>query len=265
MTSRQDGLPFTRIGTSTADTARLRMRGRDTLTDVVGRMSFAEAFYLIVTGREASERERRVMDAALIILMDHGITPTAMVSRLIRDSLPDQPQVAVAAGVRMVGDKFAGTMAGAGAYLMEGIGQPDTREWAKALVARFRASRRRLPGFGHPHYALTDPRAERLFEIAKAAGCEGRFIELIGHVNAALDEAQGKHVVLNVTGALGAILCEIGFPVAAMRGVAVVGRAGGLVAHVLEEEHAPVTPALRDLACEIPYRESTSRGADHDS
>jgi citrate synthase len=107
------------------------MRGRDTLTDVVGRMSFAEAFYLIVTGREAGERERRVMDAALIILMDHGITPTAMVSRLIRDSLPDQPQVAVAAGVMMVGDKLAGTMAGAGAYLEEGIGQPDAREWAK--------------------------------------------------------------------------------------------------------------------------------------
>ena len=245
--------PATRIGTPTSDTHRLRMRGKDTLSEIVGRMSFAEAFYFIITGKTPDDTQRKVMDAALVVLMDHGITPTAMVARLIADSLPDQPQIGVGAGIMMVGDKFAGTMAGAGAYLTEGIKHADPRAWAARFVEQAHAAKRRLPGFGHPYYAPTDPRSDRLFEIALAAGVEGRHIALIKIVGEELDRGSGKHMTLNATGALGAILCEIGFPVAAMRGLAAVSRAAGLVAHVAEETIAPVSPSLMEFAGTIEY------------
>jgi len=245
--------PVTRIGTPTSDTHRLRMRGKDTLSEVVGRMTFAEVFYFIVTGRAPDDTQRKVMDAALVVLMDHGITPNAMVARLIADSLPDQPQIGVGAGIMMVGDKFVGTMSGAGAYLTEGIKHADPRLWAARFVEQAHAAKRRLAGFGHPYYAPTDPRSDRLFEIAHAAGVEGRHIALIKIVGEELDRVSGRHMTLNVTGALGAILCEIGFPVAAMRGLAVVGRAAGLVAHVTEEKTAPISPSLMEFAGTIDY------------
>jgi citrate synthase len=243
--------PVTRIGTPITDTTSLKMCGRDTLTAILGKMSFAEAFYLIVTDREAGETERKVMDAALIVLMDHGITPTAMVARLVADSVPDQPQMGIAAGLMMIGDKFAGTMSRAGEYLLEGIDKPDHRAWAQDLVAR----KRRLAGFGHPYYRPTDPRADRIFEIARAAGVKGRYIDLLHVVHEEIVKASGKPITLNVTGALGAVLCEIGFPVGAMRGVAVVGRAAGLVAHVEEERRSPITPLMMDASNKVPYRE----------
>ena len=68
-----------------------------------------------------------------------------------------------------------------------------------------------------------------------------------------LDKASGRHFTINATAALGALLCEIDFPVAAMRGAATVSRAAGLVAHVMEEAEEPITPALMDFAGKVDY------------
>jgi citrate synthase len=245
--------PVTRIGSPTSDTTRLEIRGRPVLDELLGRISFAEAFFLIVTGRRAGETERKVMDAALVVLMDHGLTPTALVSRLVADSLPDHPQVAIAAGAMMVGDKFAGTMAGAGRYLVAGAAVADREAWAEELVRSAMRDRRRLPGFGHPYYHPVDPRAQALFAIAEAAGVDGRHIGTLRIVGQTLDRLSGRAITLNATGALGAILCEIGFPVAAMRGLAVVSRAAGLTAHVTEEGETPVAGHLLRAAEAVQY------------
>jgi citrate synthase len=246
----------TKIGSHTNDTGRLRMRGRDSLSEVVGKMTFTEGFYFIVTGRLPTAAQTRVMDAALLVLMDHGLTPSALVARLVADSNPDDIQIPLAAGVLMVGNRFAGTMVGAGRILAEGMACPgDKRAWAREVVQRFRQSQRRIPGFGHPYYTATDPRADRLFTIARDAGVKGEHIELLQLLSEAIDEDARKHVTLNVTGALGAVLHEIGFPVDAMRSVAVVGRCAGLVAHVHEEQQSPIVPGLLSFSETVSYVE----------
>ena len=75
--------PTTRIGTPTSDTDRFRMRGKDVLSEIIGEMSFTEAFYFIVTGRELTKEQAKTFDACVIILMDHGITPQALVARVV--------------------------------------------------------------------------------------------------------------------------------------------------------------------------------------
>lgn len=240
----------TQIGTPMSDTTRLLMRGRDTLREVVGKLTFSETLFFIVTGRQPSPGEAKVFDACLVILMDHGITPTALVARLVEDSVPDDIQVPIAAGILMIGNKFAGTMAGAGQLLAEGVAHGDAKAWVPATVAKYMASRRRFPGFGHPHYHPEDPRASRLFEIAAEAGVHGQYIELIATLGAEIDKAAGKHITLNVTGAMAALLCEIGFPVAVLRGVTVVARAGGLIAHVLEEKERHASAEIMKLVDE---------------
>lgn len=235
----------TRVGSHPNDTSRLRLRGRDTLSDVIGKMSFSQGFYLAVTGKAPTPAQAQVFDAALLLLMDHGLTPSALVARMVADSSPEDEQIPLAAGALMIGNKFAGTMAGAGRLLSEGHAfDGDKRAWADQLVLKIRQAKGRMPGFGHNAYKSEDPRATRLFEVARSAGVEGTYISLIHTLSEAVDAAAGKHVVLNATGALGAVLHEIDFPVEAMRSVAVVARVAGLSAHVLEERTAPIANAL---------------------
>jgi citrate synthase len=230
------------------------MRGKDVLTEIVGEKSFSEAFYFIVSGREPSAGEVRILDACLIILMDHGITPNALVARLVEDSMPNDVQVPVAAGLLMIGNKFVGTMAGAGQILHDAMNHDgDKRQWLADTVASYRAQKRFIPGFGHPYYNPEDPRAARLFEIARANGAEGKYIDLVEVLGEEIDKAAGRHLTLNVTGALGAVLNEIGYPVEVMRSVSVIGRAAGLVAHVYEEKRNPVVPAVVGFINDIDY------------
>ncbi|WP_249805177.1 citryl-CoA lyase [Bradyrhizobium sp. 190] len=253
---RKATMATTRIGTHMNDTSRLRMRGRDTLSEVVGEMTFTEGFYFIVTGRRPTDVQTRILDAALLILMDHGLTPGALVARLVSDSNPDDVQIPLAAGILMVGNRFAGTMSGAGRVLRDGMAfQGDKRVWAEHLVKDFKASKRRIPGFGHQQYTVEDPRAERLFSIARDAGVKGDYIGLIKILSSAIDDDAKRHVTLNVTGALGAVLHEIDFPVDAMRAVAAVGRCAGLVGHIQEERENPITPALMAVGETVSYQE----------
>jgi citrate synthase len=248
--------PFTRIGTPTSDTERFRMRGRDVLSEILGEKSFAEAFYLIVTGRDLPENHVRVFDSCMVILMDHGITPTALVARVVHDSMPDDVQLPMIAGTMMVGNKFAGTMAGAGALFREAIEKGgDKREWAQEVVARFREQKKFIPGYGHPYYFPTDPRADRLFQIAMEGGCTGEYIECAKILAEEIEKARGKPLTLNVTGALGAVLNEVAFPVEVMRAVAAVGRAAGLIGHIYEEMQHPIAPSVWEFINSIEYRE----------
>lgn len=243
--------PVTRIGSAHARTDVLTMRGKDTLSDIVGVKSFSETFFFIVTGREPSPGETRCFDACLNVLMDHGLTPGATVARIVEDSVPEDMQVAIAAGLLTVANRHVGTMSGAGRLLAEWRESgEDARSWAQHTAARFRDRKRRVPGFGHPHYDPVDPRAERLFEVAKEAGCPGDAIAALRTLGEEVDKALGRHLTLNVTGAMAAVLTEIGFPVEAMRGVAVVGRAAGLVAHIVEEKQSGLARPLLRMADE---------------
>jgi len=248
--------PFTRIGTPTSDTERFRMRGRDVLTEILGEKSFSETFYLLVTGNELSEEYARTFDACMVILMDHGITPTALVARMVHGSLPEDVQLPMIAGAMMVGNKFAGTMAGSGAIFREGVeAGGDPREFAQMIIARHKEQKKFIPGYGHPYYFPTDPRSDRMFQIAREGGVGGKYIELAKILAEEIEKSRGKPLTLNVTGALGAVLNEVDFPVEVMRGVAAVSRAAGLIGHVYEEMENPIAPSVVDFINSIEYRD----------
>lgn len=248
--------PFTRIGTPTSDTERFRMRGRDVLSEILGEKSFSETFYLLVTGNELPDHYARTFDACMVILMDHGITPTALVARMVHDSLPEDVQLPMIAGSMMVGNKFAGTMAGAGAIFREGIETGgDPREFAQMIIARHKEQKKFIPGYGHPYYFPTDPRSDRMFQIALEGGVGGKYIELAKVLAEEIEKSRGKPLTLNVTGALGAVLNEVSFPVEVMRGVAAVSRAAGLIGHVYEEMENPIAPSVVDFINNIEYRD----------
>jgi citrate synthase len=245
----------TRIGTPTCDTGRLLFRGKDTLKELVGEVTFTEGVFLAVTGRLPGPQQTRILDACLVILMDHGITPSALVTRLVADTVPTDIQVSMAAGLLTVGNKFMGTIAGCGALLEKGAASGlAPKQWATETVAEYAKTKRRFPGFGHPDYFPDDPRTIRLFEVAREAGVSGRYVTLARTLEAEIEKQGGRRLPLNATGAIGALLCEIEFPVAAMRGVAVISRAGGLLAHALEELETGTAWPITQMAMEaLPY------------
>lgn len=228
----------TRIATS--DATSITVRGLDLVEEVIGRYGFTEMLYFHLAGRFPSAAETRILDACLVTLMEHGITPSSLIARLVTDSVPNQMQVAVAAGLTVVGDVFVGTMEGCAAILARGIAEGgDADDFCRRVVAEHRAAGRRLPGFGHPFHKPDDPRTPRLFAFARSQGVAGRHIALLERLNAALDAAAGRHQTINATGAVAALLLEIGLPADMFRGIALVSRCGGLLAHVQEERREP--------------------------
>lgn len=221
---------------STADEHSITWRGMDLVEELLGYHDFSEVMYLLVTGRLPDTWERKIFDAALVTLMEHGLTPHAIVSRLVADANPSQIQVAIASGLTCVGDVFAGTMEGCALLLAEGLKEADRHEWCDRTAATYRAERKPIPGFGHPLHKPDDPRTAKLFQIATEAGARGNAIQLLQELGEAVDRAFGRHLTINATGALGAILLEIGIAPKIMRGVAVTSRAAGLVAHISEEQ-----------------------------
>lgn len=244
----------TRIATS--DETSITIRGMDLVNDVIGERSFTEATYLSMTGRFPDQTETRVLDACLVTLMEHGLTPSSIVARLVADSVPGEVQVAMAAGLSSVGSVFVGTMEGCARILARGIEEGgDLDAYCERVVAEHRQARQPLPGFGHPHHKPDDPRSPRLFAVGRAAGIDGRYVDLLQRLGTVFDKAVGRHMTINATGAIGALLLEIGIPIEILRGVAVVSRASGLIAHIREEQEQHSARHIWNLASEhIPYQ-----------
>ena len=237
--------PTTRIAHHTAEA--ITIRGADLVNDLIGQLTFTEMMYFQLLGERPTAGQTRILDAVLVTLMEHGITPSSIVSRLIYDSCPEAVQAAVAAGLLGVGSTFIGTMEGCAANLEEILG--DSKDAAngvdgeaaraKVIAARVRAAKLPIPGFGHPHHKPDDPRSPRLLAVAADAGVPGRHIRALRLLAKEVDAAWGRHLTINATGAVAALLGEIGVPVGVMRGIAVVSRAAGLVGHIREEQMDP--------------------------
>ena len=64
------------IGSSDRD--RITVAGRDLATEIMGRFTLTELAYLLVTRREPTAPQTRILDAVLVSLADHGLTPSAL-------------------------------------------------------------------------------------------------------------------------------------------------------------------------------------------
>ena len=87
-----------------------------------------------------------------------------------------------------------------------------------------------VPGFGHHVHRPDDPRTPRLLELAAEQGVAGAHAELLLTFGRIMDAAKGRHVTINATGAVAAVLSDLGYPAQIMRGFSLIARAAGLVA-----------------------------------
>ncbi|MEE4280038.1 MAG: citryl-CoA lyase [Halieaceae bacterium] len=222
------------------DADSISVRGRDLVSDLMGQHSFTEAFLLQALGELPNDRQRAIVDAVMVTIMEHGLVPSAVVTRLTHYGAPESYQGAIAAGLLGVGDRYAGTASECGALLERIASARDSAAEAEAIVTDYRSRRRPLPGFGHPIHQDTDPRVKRLLAIVEDIGCDGQYLGAMQTLEDSLSRVLGKRLVTNISAAIGAALAEAGVPSGMMRGVILVARCAGLVGHLLEETQAPI-------------------------
>ena len=167
------------------------------------------------------------------------MTPSATATRMVYSSSPENIQAGVAAGLLAVGSQFVGTMEDCALLLNAIAAAEDAPSEARAIASRHRASRQPVPGFGHHLHRPDDPRATALLALAEELGTSGGHALALKALAAAVDEAAGRHITINATGAIAAVLGDIGVPARLMRGFAVLARAAGLIAHIAEEQQDP--------------------------
>jgi citrate synthase len=234
-------LPVTRISQAYPD--RVEVRGRDLTRELMGRLSFTEYFHLLLTGREPTEDQRFFLDLLLVAIAEHGMMPTNVAARLTLAADPGSLQGAVAAGILGCGPVALGTSDEC-ARLLEAAQEEVASGATPAAVAQemarsVRAAGERLPGFGHPLHNPVDPRAERILELADARAASGPHVELARRFGEAAAEAWGRPLTMNVAMPIAAVMLDLGFPAAAVKGVPILARTAGLLAHLAEErEHS---------------------------
>ena len=236
------------------------LRGRSLPRELVGKATFTELIYFLLTGRDPTPAQRTILDACLVTLMEHGLTPSAVATRLTYGSAPEAMQGAVAAGLLGVGSVFVGASETCAQLLARIVAAPDGPAEARAIVAESKAAGTRLPGFGHPLHRPVDPRTVALLALARAQGAYGRHCVALEQLAAAVDATAGRAVPVNATGAIAALVVDAGLPPGILRGIALISRCAGLVAHIAEEQAAPAMRTLWEAAeAAVPYQPPRSQ------
>ncbi len=211
----------------------VRVRGYD-IADLMGRVSFGAAVYLILRGEMPSEPVGKLMDAIVVSSIDHGATPPSVLSARTVASTGASLSQAVSAGILSINNFHGGAIEKCARQLGAIIARGgDLSEAANAELADMKTRGERMSGFGHRIHTA-DPRTARLFELAEEAGATGPHVAAARAVESAF-AASGKALPINVDGAIGAILADLGFDPSVMNGLFMIARVPGLVAHATEE------------------------------
>ena len=209
------------LGWSTRD--RITVRGKDLPGEILGSLNLGDMAFFELTGKFPDAKQSRLFNAMAVTLVEHGITPSALAARLTYLGAPEAMQAAVAAGLCGLGSVFVGSMEAVARMLSENT---DIEQM------------KRIPGLGHPIHKPVDPRTVRLFDIARETGFYGKYCERMEEIG------RRKNLVVNATGAIGALACELGLDWRSVRGIGVMARAVGLVGHLLEESRQPMAETV---------------------
>ena len=229
------------------------------IQDLIGKLSFPEMIWVMLRSELPTAERAKLLEAAMVAAVDHG---------------PQAPSIAISRMAITCGLSINGAMAsainvldvvhgGAGQQCMElynAIARAEDAGVADAVeaeLARFISERGKIvPGFGHRFHPV-DPRSGRLLalvEVARGEGAvSGRYARIGTAVEKALERRKGARIPMNIDGATAVIYCELGFAPALGRGLFILSRSVGILAHAWEQSQqggrikGPMPPA-------IPYR-----------
>lgn len=228
----------------TADASSITVRGKDLCHEVMGHASMAQFFFFHLTGKEPTKDQVFFLDLLVVALAEHGLTPSVQAARMTLAAAPEAFQGAVAAGLLGVGSVILGSADVAGEMLDDAANRIEkgaSREAAALEISKeYKAAGKFIPSFGHPIHHPVDPRATRILELADERGVSGRHVNALRAFPDAIEEVWGKRLPMNLQGPMAAVLLDLDFPKAAIRGIPILARTIGLIGHLNEEIERPI-------------------------
>jgi citrate synthase len=221
-----------------SDDTHIWLRGYD-VTALMTRATFTDTVFLLHRGRLPTPGERRLLDAILIGVADHGAgAPSCATARLVASGNRQSLSAAIAAGILAIGDEHGGAGSACMELIAAGVDlaakeSVPIEDAAGRTIDDARASKKRLPGLGHRVHSV-DPRTAILFDMARETGLAGKGIGFMEALERQTRE-KIKPLPINIDGALAAVLFDLGFPPPFGRLVFIIGRVAGLTAEVAEE------------------------------
>jgi citrate synthase len=219
----------------------IELRGRP-IQDLIGAVGFVDMIWLLLRGDLPSTQEASLLEAALVAGVDHGPhAPSIAVARMAATCGVGLNN-AIASGVNVLGDAHGG----AGQQCVEMLSQicesrrngVDVDASAASIIDEWRRESRYLPGFGHRFHPV-DPRRAPLLGLVETAVADGvvrgDFLAAAHAVERALERPGRKPVPINIDGCTAVIYGELGFPAPLARGLFVLSRSVGILAHAWEE------------------------------
>jgi citrate synthase len=209
------------------------------IQDLIGQLGFVEMIWLMTRGELASKGQARLLEAALVASVDHGPHAPSIAISQIAASCGIALNNVMASAINVLGDTHGG--AGQDCMVLYGMVRErldqgmTLQDAAEQALNLFIADRGKIvPGFGHRFHPV-DPRAEPLMDMvrdaAKAGIVEGSFVAIGRAVEAALLRRTGKAIPMNIDGATAVIFAELGFPPEMGRGLFILSRSVGILAH----------------------------------
>jgi citrate synthase len=210
------------------------------LDEVMGRLTFGEAIYLLLMGEVPSPGIGRLMEAMLVSFIDHGATPPSTLAARNTATTGAALRACIAAGLLGFGKYHGGDIESCIQFLDAGLEMvrkgESYRQAAERLVERSIEAHEPPPGFGH-RFHTRDPRAARLFQMALELEVEAEHIQMIRAVEIAINEnpTDGKPLPVNIDGAIAAVCGDLGIPPSIANALFIISRVPGIAAHAEEE------------------------------
>ncbi|MER8828764.1 citryl-CoA lyase [Mesorhizobium sp. M0938] len=220
----------------------IRLRGYE-IQDLIGRVSFPAIIWLMLRGELPGEEQAALFGIALGAAVDHGPQAPSIAIARMAATCGVGINSAMASAINVLGDVHGGAGEQALTFYGEIAAALDAgAALADAVATRldrfFAEEKSYVPGFGHRFHPV-DPRAPRLIELTRdfaARGVvSGRFADIAEAVEDEVARRKGKKIPLNIDGATAVIYGELGFPPPLTRGLFVLSRSVGILAHAWEQ------------------------------
>jgi citrate synthase len=224
----------------------IRTRGY-AIEDLIGRISFPAMIWLMLRGDLPTQRQADLLGAALVSAVDHGPQAPSIAIARMAATCGVGLNSAMASAINVLGDVHGGAGEQALAFYGDIAAKMDgglaLRDAVDARLDRFFAEESGyVPGFGHRFHPV-DPRAPRLLTLVREAAADGvvggRLADIAEALEAAIAERRGKRIPLNIDGATAVVYGELGFPPPLTRGLFVLSRSVGILAHAYEQSTRP--------------------------
>ena len=219
-------------------------RGYDTTRLVEEGYGVADLLFILCQSRIPASNEEKMLNYLMILFLDDGMSLPAVVSRAASDGRSILTQ-AIGAGILAFGHVY-GPFQDYGQMMNKYLERAEKenkslKAMAQILVKEHLERGETILGL-YPEGVEGDPMPYRVLKKAESLGTAGKYHDFQIEIQNAINQIRGKEgktkLHLNMVGAAGSAMLDLGFTPEATWAIVIVTRAYGCGAHAMDEmEH----------------------------